>query len=154
MPGPNDSIPSSRAAIFVIPPQDGAEPIILGIVEDFSAVNQYASENLMAVGKFAAPDNVVNNVQARVRWGRVHKLTPTIQQTLAPQVAQFATYERFDVLAIDPVDGVPIARVVGVLPETLDINVTNGRAMRANYTGIARFVQHGQEVLEAPEAAA
>ena len=150
----NESIPSSRVAIIAVPPEQGVQSFLLGIVEDFSASNRYASENLKSLGKFAPPENITNNVEASVRWGMVHKLNDENMRAIYPQVARYATFRGFDIVAMDPIDKRIILRVVGVKPEMLDVTNTNNRAMRQNYSGIALFVQHGAEALQSSQAAA
>jgi len=149
MPQPNKAIASSRAELFLVPPE-GGEPVLLGVVEDFSCPNSYRSENLNGLGYFAPPDNVCNTVEGRLRWGRVFKTNPAILDTIRPRVSRYAEYAAFDLLVIDPHDKQAIVRCIDVLPETLDVTMTNGRSLRENYSGICRFVQHGtQEILEA-----
>ena len=145
MPGNDQSIPASLVEVFVIPPGGGV-PILLGIVEQFNATDQPASENLLSIGKFVAPDSVVNNTQGRLSWGRVHTLNPQLLATIKPVAAQFATYKAFDIMAVDPSDGKAIFHCRGVLPESLDTQAANGRALRENYNGICREVVRGAEI--------
>jgi len=145
MPGIDQSIPSSLVEVFAVPPGGGA-PVLLGIVEQFNATEQPASENLLGIGHFVAPDSVVNNTQGRVSWGRVHTINPTLLAIIRPVASRFATYKAFDLLAVDPSDGKPIFYCRGVLPESLDTQVANGRALRENYNGICREVLRGDEI--------
>lgn len=146
MPQPNEPIASSRAKVFVIPP--GGEPFLLGLVEDFSASSPYQSENIGAIGEFVPPAQVVNTTQGQFRWGKVQQLNAQYIGTVIPEVERYAQYRAFDLLLIDPVDEVPIAQLVDCLPTMLDVNVTNGRALRGNYSGICRYVKHGDQILQ------
>lgn len=145
MPGPDQSIPSSLLEIFAVPPLGGT-PLSLGIVEDFSATEQYSAENLKSLGKFSPPDNVVNNVEGRIRWGAVHTLNSLRLSTIRPQLQRYAQFRSFDILAVDPSDGRPIWFCRGVLPESLDTTGTNGRALREQYSGICREIFRGAEI--------
>lgn len=142
---PQDAIPSSRVALFVLP-KDGSTPIPLALVEDFAVSKVVASENFTTIGVPVVPDNVSNIEQGRVRWGRVHQQDPTIQAAISPQIAQWNRFKPFNLLAVDPESGDPVAMAVGVRPETMDYQVRGGAALRSNYTAICRYVLTGPEV--------
>ena len=144
MPGRDQAISAALAEVFLAP--DGGQPILLGIVEEFRATDQPASENLMSLGRFTPADNVVNQTQGQVSWSRVHTLNPEQLQRIIPVARQFSTYRRFNVLVVDPTDGRPIALCVGVLPTSLDTTFTNGRAARENYTCICLEVVRGDAI--------
>lgn len=149
MPGRDQSISAAMCRVFAVPPDGAGRPIPIGIVEDFSATDNFASELLQSIGEGAPTDGVVNNMQGAYRWGRVHKLNRTVLRVIRPELARFVQYVAFDILIADPNDGVAIARLVACLPQSLDCNVTNGRAMRENYSGVCRYVQRGEEITEA-----
>jgi len=147
MPQPFEPIASSRAKVFIIPPGSG-EPFLLGLVEDFSASMPYQSENLGSIGEFVPPAQVINTAQGQFRWGKVQQLAPQYIDTVIPSVERYAEYRAFDVLLIDPIDDQPICQLVDCLPTMLDVNVTNGRALRGNYSGICRYVKQGNQITQ------
>ena len=63
-------------------------------------------------------------------------------------MAKYADYKEFDIVAVDPHDNKPIARLIGCRPQSLDSNVTNGRAMRENFQGLCRYLKRGAEISE------
>ena len=143
-----DPIPSSRVKLFILP-ADQSEPIALGLVEDFSATKNIASENFKTVGSSVVPDNVSNIEEGRVRWGRVFTPDPQYLAAVAPRIAEWNRFESFMVLAIDPDTNDPIALAVGVRPESLDFTVRGGAAARSNYNGLCRYGLLGAEVKHA-----
>lgn len=148
MATPNEPIPSSRVKLFLLP-RNSSQLLPLGFVEDFSAQMQYRSENIMEIGSFVPPDNVVNYGEGRVRWGKVHQVNPEVRRILAPTIANAVSFRQFSILAMDPVDNQPLALIVDALPEMIDLNVRGGAAARSNFSGIARFALFGDEVKEA-----
>lgn len=148
MPTPNEPIASSRVKLFAVP-AGGGTPILLGLVENFQTTDNYTPEFLHGIGDFAPTDSVVNTTQGAFRWGKVHKLRRDVLRVIRPEVARYAEYEEFDLLAVDPKDNEPIARCVGCLPQMFETDVSNGRALRESYVGGCRHVQRGEEIKEA-----
>ncbi len=144
----DETISCSRAEIFVVAPQDaGVDPFLLGIIEDFTVTGQFSAEILMSIGKFRGVEALVNNEQARFRWGRVFKINDAQLPVLRPTVSHYATFRAFSILVVDIVDQKPALLLNGCVPEMLEINMTNGRALRENYSGQALGLDIGREVV-------
>lgn len=153
MANQNEPIPSCRVKLFLVPP-GGGDTIPLGLVEDFSAENTYDSENPKVIGEPIPPDNWVNFGQGRIRWTKVHQLNDEQMAVIAPRVAEFTSFQSYDLLALDPKDSKPIKLAVGCLPASLQFMARGGVAPRDNYDGICRIVLHGQEIQQALSQAA
>lgn len=148
MPTQNEAISCNRAEIYVVPsPDDGGDPFLLGIVEDFTVTGNFSAEVLMSIGKFTGVDTVVNNKQARFRWGKVEQVNDRFHGIIAPVVARYASWKAFDLLVVDIVDVKPILRLVHCAPEMLEIAMSNGRALRENFQGVALDLEIGQAVI-------
>lgn len=147
MPGDNETIASSRCKLFMRP-GDGGKATLMALVEDFSCTDQLTPEMLQGIGDFVPTDSVVNTMAGAFRWGRVHRLNRTILRTIKPEVARYAEYEEFEILAVDPKDNKPIARLIGCRPQSLDTSVSNGRSVRENYQGLCRYIKRGAEISE------
>lgn len=148
MAGPNEPIASSRAKLFVVP-GDGSDPQLYGLVENFQATDNYASELFQGIGDFTPTDSVVNTAQGAFRWGAVNRLNRSRMRVIRPEVARYAEYEKFDILVVDPKDNQPICRLKGCRPQMFETDVSNGRAFRENYSGICEYIQRGEEAAEA-----
>jgi len=144
MAGPREVISSAQAALFLIPPGGGAAQL-LGIVEDFSAENNYQSEQLKGLGNFLPVDGVVNGAMGTFRYGAVADLDPAKHNILVPDPARFSEWGPFDVLCIDPLDNKEIARLEKCLPTNNGLTMTDGRALRQNYSGVCAYVRKGEE---------
>jgi len=142
----NQSIASSRYKIYVVPRDGSIRSQLIALVEDFTLTDQLTPEMLIGIGDFTPSDSVVNTMTGMFRWGRVHRWNPELLQIIRPRVSTYAAYPEFDLLAVDPIDNKPIARAIGCRPQTLDTNVTNGRAVRENFNALCRFIQRFEEV--------
>lgn len=150
--GPTDAIPSARVALFILP-KGGSAPIPLALCEDFAATKAIASENFRTIGTPVVPANVSNIEEGRIRWGKVHTQDPATLATITPLIATWTAHQPFNVLALDPDTGDPVAMAVGVRPESLDLQARGGAAIRQNYTGLCRYVLLGPEVKSGRAAA-
>lgn len=148
MPQPNEPIASSRAKLYAVP-SGGGDPKLLGLVESFQFTDQYTPELLQGLGDFTPTDSVVNTAQGNFRWGRVHQLDETVLRDLRPELARYAEFGKFDLLAIDPKDNEIIAVLSGCRPQMFETDVSNGRAMRENYSGVCEHIQRGKEASRA-----
>jgi len=149
----NEAIPSARVKLFLVPAGSG-DTIALGLVEDCSARNDQDSENFKTIGEPIPPDNVTNFEQGRIRWGKVYQANDVQRGIYAPRVAEFTSYESFDLLALDPKDNKPIFLAVGCRPNSVDFTARGGASPREQYDGICRVVLFGQEIQTALAQAA
>ena len=154
MPGPNETIGSSRVKAFLVPPEgSGASPLPIALVEDYSARNQYDSENFKTIGSARPPGNVVNFHEGGVRLRAVYQQNDAVLDIIRPRLKEFDCYENFGILTVDPKDNKPIAFAEGCLPSSLSFEVQGGRAPRISYDGICKSVLFGEEIQESRAAA-
>lgn len=146
MAGNNEAIPSSRAKLFVAPADGSGQPVLMGLVEQFSFDDNPTPELLQGIGDFTPTDGVMNTMSGTFRWGKVHKLDPSIMNAVRPQVDRYTEYNGFDLLLTDPKDDKPIARLIGCLISTFATDVQNGRSIRENVQGVCRLIRRGAEV--------
>lgn len=147
MPGDKESIPSSSLELWIAPP-NGQALVPLGIAESVAPVDNFGSELLHGLGRPDPFDSVVNIVDGEISWGRVHQLDPAVLENVMPVLARFGQFKVFDIIAVDPNDGKPIFRAVGITPQSLQLDGQNGRALRENYRALCRFVKHGRQVTQ------
>lgn len=146
----DEAIPSARVKVFLVPPQgSGRDPLPIGLVEDTSLDQRFRSENLPALGDPHPVDNVVNMEDGSVSFNAVYRDNPDVLRVIAPRIAEFTSYERFDMLVLDPKDNKPIKMAKGLIPENLRFNAQAGRAPRLQYSGICLVVLSGEEVSQA-----
>jgi len=148
---PQEAIPSCRVKLFILP-ADQTDTLPLGLCEDFSANKQIASENFRTVGTGVVPDNVSNIEEGRFRWGKVFQIDEALRAAITPTIREWSSFKPFNLLALDPVDNMPICMLVGCRPDSLDFNARGGAAARQNYTGICRYIMLGDEVQQAAAA--
>lgn len=148
MPLQYEPIPSSRAKVFVIPP-DGGSPIPLALVEDFVASKVERAENLEGIGEPVPLTNVSNNEQGRCRWSKVHQLDPATLSVVTPRIQRWTAYKAFSILVLDPETNEPIALCVDVRANAFDLSMRSGQAVRSNFDGLCRYVLLGDEVKQA-----
>lgn len=144
----NNVISSARALIFVVP-GDGSDPVFLQIVEDLRMEKVYQGEILTGLGAGVGQDSALNNETGTVQWGRVPRMEQRILDAIAPRIAEWTSFERFNVLAIDAVTGKGLATAVGVIPASLGLGFQNGRATRENYRGDCLYIEIGEETAQA-----
>ena len=141
-------ISSAKALIFVVP-GDGSDPIFLSIVEDLRMEKVYQGEVLHGIGTGVGVDTSLNTEQGMVQWGRVPRMEQNVLDAIAPRISQWTQYERMNLLAVYAVTGKGIATAVGVIPESLGLSFSNGRATRENYRGQCLYILEGDETAEA-----
>lgn len=144
-----EALSSARVLLYVIPPPGGGEPLPLALVEQFDANSRYRSENLPEIGRGTPRANVTNLKEGGFRWGKVYQLANRLHQLIGPRVNEFASYQAFDLMAVDENDNKPLIYLRGCLPESLDFTVRAGMAPRENYSGICLVILNGDEIAEA-----
>jgi hypothetical protein len=150
-----EGIPSARVSLFVIPRRQGAQPIAVGFVEQFTATKRYAVEVINELGQGPGVDTIPNNENGMVGWGRVVKFADqNLLNETRQRISEWNNFNPFNLLAVDPETGKPIALAVGVAPESIDLQTQNGRAMRENYRGVCQKVLLGDEISQAANAQA
>lgn len=110
--------------------------------------SEFDSELFKVLGSPYAPDGVVNFESGRVQLEAVYQDNSDILGTLAPRIAEFQSYERFDVLTSDPKDNRGITLAKGCLPQQLGFQATPGRAARLSFSGMAQVILRGDEILQ------
>lgn len=143
------AIASARVQVFIVPRARGARPISAGVVENVSLDKQYASEIHNSLGAGPGVDGTVNNETGMVSWGRVPKLNQAILDAIVPRIARWLEYEGVNLLLQDVKTGKGIALVIGIVPEQLGMQFTNGRAFRENFRGRCQYILLNEEVDQA-----
>jgi len=151
----NEAVPSVRVPAFLVPPASAAKrPLPIGLVEDAGFPSQFMSELFMVLGESRPPSGVVNFSQGQVNVNGIFLNDPNVLNVVRPTQPEFALFEAFDILIVDPKDKLPLVMAQGCFPQSLSVQATGGRAVRFQYNGICKGILYGAEITASKKAAA
>ena len=140
---------SASQAVVVVKTQQSPNGFVLGICENFSASNNYASETINAIGHEVPVDNVVHGISgATVSWGRAitRAVDDLVSRGVAPSSLSVNAFDPITVIFIDKRTEEALCEVVDAVPASIGINASSMSTIRENFSGSARFIRWGSEV--------
>lgn len=144
----NKRVQSSSLVETIVKTKAKPDGFVMGIIENLSISQSYATEQISGVGHDVPQSNVLHGVTgAQISWGRAYtaKAEDLVALGVAPGVLNIAAHEHISVIFNDLETGDLIAEAVDALPSSIGINAGAMSTLRESFSGTARFVRWGSD---------